>query len=235
MTDTHFVNCTGLDDAPDAKSHLTCAYDIALMSRELRTKHPDITQYTTVWMDTVRDGAFGLSNTNKLIRFYPGATGLKTGFTAGAGYCLSASACRDGMTLIAVVMGAETSPERFAACKTLLDHGFAGYALVTPEAPQAQVPVVLGAQEAVQAVPGESSQLLIDKSQKGLISTHVALEASVPAPVSQGQRLGTLTVTAGDQTLAQIPLVAQTAVPRLTYWQLYAQLLRRLCMAKENA
>ncbi len=97
MTDTHFVNCTGLDDGPEADQHRTSAWDIAIMSRELLNKHPGIKEFTTIWMDTIRGGSFGLSNTNKLVRFYPGATGLKTGFTSGAGYCLSATAQRDGM------------------------------------------------------------------------------------------------------------------------------------------
>ena len=127
MADTHFVNCTGLDDDEDAASHKTSAYDIALMSRELMTKHPDIKKYTTIWMDTVRDGAFGLSNTNKLVRFYSGATGLKTGFTSSAGYCLSATAERDGMELIAVVMGCETSQIRFSACKSMLCQLYRGH------------------------------------------------------------------------------------------------------------
>ena len=144
MEHTHFVNCTGLDDEAEAAQHLTCAYDIAVMSRQLLTFHPDIKKFTTIWMDTVRDGSFGLANTNKLVRFYQGATGLKTGFTAKAGYCLSASAQRDGMELIAVVMGAETSQERFAACKGMLDYGFANFALVTPELSEGQVPVKLG-------------------------------------------------------------------------------------------
>lgn len=141
MTDSHFVNCTGLDDDDSAKEHRTSAMDIAIMSRELLKNHPDITKYTTIWMDTVRNGAFGLSNTNKLIRFYPGATGLKTGFTRQAMYCLSASAEREGLGLIAVVMGCETSQKRFAACKGLLDYGFANYALYTPVFPEAAVPV----------------------------------------------------------------------------------------------
>ena len=130
MNDTHFVNCTGLDDGADAAQHRTSAHDIALMSRQLLKNHPEIRKYTTIWMDSVRGGAFGLSNTNKLIRFYDGATGLKTGFTSGAGYCLSASAAREGMELIAVVMGAESSQIRFQTCKAMLDHGFANYALI---------------------------------------------------------------------------------------------------------
>ena len=134
MNDTHFVNCTGLDDGADASQHRTSAHDIALMSRQLLKEHPDIKKFTTIWMDTVRDGAFGLSNTNKLVRFYSGATGLKTGFTSGAGYCLSASAEREGMELIAVVMGCETSADRFNACKSMLDFGFANFALISAEA-----------------------------------------------------------------------------------------------------
>ena len=234
MADTHFVNCTGLDDSEEAKNHLTCAYDIAVMSRELLKYHPDILKYTTIWMDTVRNGQFGLSNTNKLIRFYPGATGLKTGFTSGAGYCLSASAERDGLGLIAVVMGCETSAQRFTACRQLLDQGFAAYALVTPEIPDAQVRIKLGTQPAVRAVPAEDTQLLIDKTQKSLVETQAALELEVEAPVSKGQRLGTLTVTAGGQTLAQIPLVAEEAVPRLTFGQIFLKLLRRVTMAAEG-
>ena len=132
MNDTHFVNCTGLDDGENASAHRTSAYDIAVMSRELMKNHPDIQKFTTIWMDSVRGGVFGLSNTNKLIRFYAGATGLKTGFTSGAGYCLSATAQREGLSLIAVVMGCATSSERFSACKSMLDYGFANFAMVTP-------------------------------------------------------------------------------------------------------
>ena len=233
MNDTHFVNCTGLDDSPDAKEHLTSAHDIALMSRELLKYHPTIKQFTTIWMDTVRNGAFGLSNTNKLVRFYNGATGLKTGFTSGAGYCLSASAERDGMELIAVVMGCETSQDRFAACKSMLDYGFANFALVAPQSDSvAEVPVKLGTSKIVTAVPGEESALLIDKSQKGLISTELTLDESVTAPVSQGQRIGTMSIKAGEQMLAQIPMVAGEAVPRLTFWQIFGQILRRMTMSK---
>ena len=145
MQDTNFVNCTGLDDSPEAANHKTSAYDIAIMSRELLKNHPLIKKYTTIWMDTVRNGTFGLSNTNKLVRFYSGATGLKTGFTSGAGYCLSASARREGMELVAVVMGAQTSAGRNAACKQLLDYGFANYALISPELSDAcPVPVKVG-------------------------------------------------------------------------------------------
>lgn len=233
MQDTNFVNCTGLDDAENAKEHLTSAYDIAVMSRELMMNHPDIQKFTTIWMDTVRNGAFGLANTNKLVRFYPGATGLKTGFTSGAGYCLSATARRDGMDLVAVVMGAESSKDRFAACKTMLDYGFANYALIQPDLTQSnQVAVKLGAQQTVQAVPAEQPRFLIDKGQKDQVTTRIVLEEQVTAPVSQGQRLGTLTIQAGEQVLAQIPMVAQTGVERLNWWDLTVKMLRRIALAK---
>lgn len=234
MQDTHFVNCTGLDDDPSAKEHLTSAYDIALMSRELLLNHPSIKEFTTIWMDTVRDGTFGLSNTNKLIRFYPGATGLKTGFTSGAGYCLSASAQREDMELIAVVMGCETSQDRFAACKSMLDYGFANYAVIRPAADSFSVPVKLGHEDTVAAVPGELPLLLVEKSQKNQVKIQTALEDSVTAPVSQGQRLGTLTMQVGDQILAQIPMVAQAGVARLSWWDVFVQLLRKTAMARPD-
>ncbi len=232
MADTHFVNCTGLDDGPDAASHVTSAWDIALMSRQLLTQHPDIKKFTTIWMDTVRNGSFGLSNTNKLIRFYSGATGLKTGFTSSAGYCLSASAQREGMELIAVVLGSKTSQERFGACKSLLDYGFANFALVTPETQTARIPVKLGTSELVTAVPARSPRLLVDKAQKSSVTTLLEHKDQVEAPVSRGQRLGTLTVKAGEQVLDQIPLIAENAVPRLTFPQMYLQILKKLTMAR---
>ena len=232
MQDTHFVNCTGLDDDPEAAEHLTSAYDIAIMSRQLLVQHPDIKKFTTIWMDTVRNGTFGLSNTNKLVRFYTGATGLKTGFTANAGYCLSASASREGMELIAVVMGSETSKDRFAACKQLLDYGFSNYALVCPEIRQGQVHVKLGMEKTVGAVPARDPQLLIDKGQKNTVTTELSLEPIVAAPVSKGQRLGTMTVRSGEQVLAQIPMVADRPVQKLTWWQLFTVVMKQIAMAR---
>ena len=235
MNDTNFVNCTGLDDAPDAANHKTSAYDIALMSRELLKNHPDIKKFTTIWMDTVRGGAFGLANTNKMVRFYSGCTGLKTGFTSGAGYCLSSSAQRDGLELIAVVMGAETSQDRFAACKSMLDYGFANFALYTPALQEgASVPVVLGKTDSVNAVPGDSTALLVEKGQLSSVTSEVALEESVTAPVSRGQRLGTLTIKSGEQVLSQVPLVAETGVERLDWGDIFVNLLRRMAMAKSG-
>jgi D-alanyl-D-alanine carboxypeptidase (penicillin-binding protein 5/6) len=203
------------------------------MSRQLLANHPDIKKFTTIWMDTVRDGSFGLANTNKMVRFYQGATGLKTGFTAKAGYCLSASAQREGMELIAVVMGAESSKDRFATCKQLLDYGFANFALVSPETPDASVPVKLGTQTQVSAVPGQQVRLLVDKQQRGDVTVQLQLEESLTAPVSRGQRIGTLTVRSGEQILAQVPLVAEEAVPRLSWWQLFGRVLRQIVMGKQ--
>ena len=232
MNDTNFVNCTGLDDDPSAKDHLTSAYDIALMSRELLVNHPDIQKFTTIWMDTIRDGAFGLSNTNKLVRFYQGCTGLKTGYTSGAGHCLSASAERDGLHLIAVVLGAESSKDRFQACKQLLDYGFANYALVRPELTgDNAVAVKLGTEKTVTAVPAQMPQLLIDKSQRGDVTTQIELEEQVTAPVSRGQKLGTMTIKAGDRVLAQVTMIAKDAVPKLTWWQIFRKLLQKITMA----
>ena len=233
MNDTHFVNCTGLDDDPAAKDHKTSAHDIAVMSRELLANHPDIKQYTTIWMDTIRDGAFGLSNTNKMVRYYPGCTGLKTGFTSSAGYCLSASAARDGLELIAVVLGADTSPNRFAACKSLLDYGFANYALYSPAMQEgASIPVTLGQSESVAVIPETSPQLLVEKSKVNTITSEVTLEPAVDAPVAQGQKLGMLTVKAGEELLAEIPLVAETAVDRLGFPAVMGMVLRKVAMAK---
>ena len=234
MNDTNFVNCTGLDDDPEAANHKTSAHDIAIMSRELLKNHPDIKKFTTIWMDTVRNGAFGLSNTNKLVRFYSGATGLKTGFTSGAGYCLSASAEREGMELIAVVMGCSTSQKRTAACKAMLDYGFANFALVDPKPEQGlSVPVTLGKQKQVKITMGQEGSLLIDKGQKNSVTTEIALEERVAAPVSLGQKLGTMTVKAGEQVLSEIPLVAAEPVKKLSFWEVFVLILKRSAMAKD--
>ena len=233
MEDTHFVNCTGLDDSPEAKDHKTSAYDVALMSRELLGKHPDIRKFTTIWMDTIRNGTFGLSNTNKLIRFYPGATGLKTGFTSGAGYCLSASARRENLELIAVTMGAESSKIRNAACKAMLDYGFAGFALVCPSLEDSiQVPVRLGTEAGVDVALQGDASVLIPKAQKAGLTTKLTLEEFCTAPVEKGTRLGTLTLRSGEETLLEVPLVAAREVKRKTFRDWLLLVLRKASMAK---
>jgi D-alanyl-D-alanine carboxypeptidase (penicillin-binding protein 5/6) len=233
MNDTHFVNCTGLDDSEEAKNHRTSAHDIAVMSRQLLKYHPKIKEFTTIWMDTIRNGTFGLSNTNKLIRFYPGATGLKTGFTSGAGYCLSASAERDGLELIAVVMGAESSPIRNEACKQLLDYGFANFAAVTPEVNVEPVPVTLGKVSEITPVPENMGELLVEKAKKSSVTSIVTLEENLTAPVEQGQVLGKLTVKSGEEILTEMDLISPEDVPRLTWWDLSLLVLKRCAMAKE--
>ena len=228
MADTRFSNCTGLP----ISDHYTSAYDIALMSRQLLF-HPDILSYTTIWMDTIRGGAFGLSNTNRLIRHYPGAVGLKTGFTDSALYCLSAAAQRDGMTLIATVMGAPSSDTRFQGARTLLDYGFANYALTTVHPQQAlpTVPVLLGENELVQPVPEYDCRLLLPKGHSGQLTTEFSIADNVEAPVEQGQRLGEMTVCLDGQPQAVIPLVAAHPVARLTFPALFSRLVRALLMA----
>ena len=230
MTDTHFVNCTGLDDEPEAAEHLTTAYDIALMSREL-LGHEAIKKYTTIWMDTVRDGQFGLSNTNKLVRFYDGTTGLKTGYTSAAGHCLSASAERNGMELIAVVLHCASSTDRFESAKALLNYGFSNYALVTPEPGELPaVPVTLGTAAEISPVLADETPILIDKALAAGVETRVCVDESVTAPVEAGQTLGTLTITSGGQTIAERDLVAPEPVGALRWGDVYLQMLRALCM-----
>ena len=230
MTDTHFVNCTGLDDEPEAAEHLTTAYDIALMSREL-LGHEAIKKYTTIWMDTVRDGQFGLSNTNKLVRFYDGTTGLKTGYTSAAGHCLSASAERNGMELIAVVLHCASSTDRFESAKALLNYGFSNYALVTPEPGELPaVPVTLGTSMEITPVLADETPILIDKALAASVETNVRVDGSVTAPVEAGQTLGTLTITSGGQTIAERDLIAPEAVEALRWGDVFLQMLRALCM-----
>lgn len=224
MNDTTFKNACGLP----AAGHVTSAHDIAVMSRELILNHPDIRQYTTIWMDTLRNGQSQLVNTNKLVRFYEGATGLKTGSTDSALYCLSGTAERDGMELIAVIMKDATSAQRFEDAKTLLSYGFSTYALknVTPETPLAPVPVTLGTQATVQPVLGEGGSLLLEKGKAGDLQQSVTLAESVEAPVARGDVLGTLSVTSGGEVVTEIPLLAGEEVPRVTYGQMLLRLLQ---------
>ena len=229
MDDTNFVNCTGLP----AQGHVTSAYDIALMSRELILRHPTIQEYTTIWMDSIRDGAFGLTNTNRLVRFYNGATGLKTGSTDSAGYCISATARRDDMELIAVILHAPTSPERFEDAKALLDYGFAGYALTTvhPESALPPVSVLLGEDAQVQPVLARDCRLLIQKGQESQITTQITLPEDVEAPVEQGQTLGEMTVSVNGQVRDTVPILAAQPVSRLTIPGIFSRLLQQALMA----
>ena len=231
MDDTHFVNCTGLT----AKGHVTSAYDIALMSRELLTRHPDIRRFTTIWTDTIRGGAFGLANTNKLIRFYDGATGLKTGYTTSAGYCISATAEREGMELIAVIMKGETADKRNTDAKALLNYGFSTYALVSaaPEEPLPALPVSMGQAEQVSlTLPEEGVTALVEKGRVSALERRVDLPSSLTAPVAAGQTVGTLTLLDGETEVLTVPILAAEDVPRRSWSGLFAQLLRMATFAK---
>ena len=229
MADTTFLNCTGLP----AHGHLTSAHDIALMARELILKHPDIREYTTIWMDSIRHGEFGLTNSYRLVRFYEGATGLKTGYTSSAHYCMSATAERDGMELIAVVMKSPTSNQRFDDAKALLDYGFANYAMVPvyPEVPLAPVDVLLGVQAQVQPQLERDCRLLVRKGEEGQVTTRLSMAQDVEAPVEKGQTLGQLEVYVGDELRDAIPILSSRPVDRLSIPGIFTRMLSKLLMA----
>ena len=230
MDDTHFVNPTGLT----AEGHVTSAHDIALMSRELLTKHPDIRSFTTIWTDSIRNGTFDLANTNKLIRRYDGATGLKTGYTASAGYCISATAEREGMELIAVVMKGETADKRNADTKALLNYGFSAYALVSaaPEEPLPTLPVTMGETDSVSlTLPPEALTAVVEKAQAAALERRIDLPESLPAPVRQGQQVGTLTLCSGDTELMTVPILAAEDAAGRSWGRMFTDLLKMAVFA----
>ena len=230
MDDTHFVNPTGLT----AEGHVTSAHDIALMSRELLTKHPDIRSFTTIWTDSIRGGTFDLANTNKLIRRYDGATGLKTGYTASAGYCISATAEREGMELIAVVMKGETADKRNADAKALLNYGFSAYALVSaaPEEPLPTLPVTMGETDSVSlTMPPDALTAVVEKAQAAVLERRIDLPESLPAPVRQGQQVGTLTLCSGDTELLTVPILAAEDAAGRSWGRMFTDLLKMAVFA----
>lgn len=216
MNNTHFSNCTGLDD--DTDDHKTTAYDIALMSREL-LKHDLIREYTNIWMDSLRNGTTQLVNTNKLIRTYPGATGLKTGTTSKAGCCVSASAERDGLELIAVVLGADNSHDRFSGAANLLDWGFANYEIIKLN-PDGLYPVsrkvTHGVKQETNVVHGEMKEVLINKGMADKITAEVDISEEIEAPVTRGQKVGTVTFSINSQILGTCDLTADENIERMT-------------------
>ncbi len=226
MDDTHFANPTGLT----AAGHVTSAYDIALMSRELLTKHPDIRNFTTIWTDSIRNGTFDLANTNKLIRWYDGATGLKTGYTASAGYCISATAEREGMELIAVVMKGETADKRNTDAKALLNYGFSTYTLVSaaPEEPLPALPVTMGEAEQVSlTLPETGVTAVVEKAQASSLEYRVDLPETLAAPIQQGQQVGTLTLCSGDTEVLTVPILAAESVPGRSWGRMFTDLLKQ--------
>lgn len=224
LENTHFTNCTGLFDKDD---HYSSAYDVAVMARTL-IAHEAIKEFSTIWTDTARGGEFGLSNTNRLIHSYQGATGLKTGFTNGAMYCLAATAERDGDAYVAAVLGADTSEDRFQSASVLLSHGFATYTLcdLTASVPLPRVPVTLGQAEMVMLGYGEDAKMLLEKQNAGLLRYVPCLPETVEAPIRTGQPIGTVQVYSGDALLAEIPVTAAEEVPQMTVWQIMGLLLK---------
>ena len=232
MYNTHFVNCCGLE----ADGHLTTARDIAKMSAALLA-HEKIREYTTIWTDTIRDGAFGLTNTNKMIRSYNGMIGLKTGYTSDAGYCLSGAAEREGMMLIAVVLRGETSQSRNDDVAALLNYGFANYTSqkISPDTPLLPIPVQMGKKDVVSVCLAEEKPVLLEKSRiPGLIKT-IEMEACVEAPVQVGDRVGSFTVCDADgATVYSCDIVAAETVERLTLWDLWSRLMSRATFRNGN-
>ena len=229
MTNTHFVNACGLH----AEGHVTSARDVARMSLALM-KHKQIVGYTTLWQDSIRGGAFVLTNTNKLVRTYPGLTGLKTGFTSQAGYCVAATAERDGLALAAVIMQSDSVRARNADAAALLDWGFANYAAVTPcaDRPLGPVRVRLGRRAAIACELAGAETLTVRRAALGSLEKTLELPDEVAAPVRKGDRLGTLTVSLDGAALAELPVTAAEDSARLTVGELFLQMARRLCLRK---
>ncbi len=227
MKNTRFENVTGLDDT--AEHHLTSARDIAIMSREL-IRHKTILQYSSIWMDSIRDGAFGLTNTNRLVRFYPGCTGLKTGSTSKAGFCVSVSAERDGFSLICVIMGAESRDVRNATATQLLDWGFANYGLYHSEATAPEpIPVTGGAVRVCKVSRGTFSCVL----PKNLL-TEVTCEARLPeklsAPVKAGDKIGEIGFFAGGKAVGCVPVIADEEIPRIGFFEVFVRIFARFLL-----
>ena len=228
MKDTNFENCTGLDD--DTENHLTSAYDIALMSRELLS-HERIQNYTTVWMDSLRSGATELVNTNKLVRFYNGTTGLKTGTTSKAGHCISASAMRKNLHLIAVVLGAENSTDRFEGAKALLNYGFANYETVTPNFDSSlitDVNIIKGIEQSVTPQVEKVLPMTLETGTGAKIQPKINLALSVEAPVEKGQVLGTLDFEIDGNVIASYNIVSPVEIRKINFGDMLIRLLRSL-------
>lgn len=229
MRDTNFENCTGLDDT--AENHKTSAHDIALMSCEL-LKHQRITNYTTIWMDSLRDGKTELTNTNKLVHFYEGATGLKTGTTSKAGCCVAASAKRNGLHLVAVVLGSESSDARFASARQMLDWGFANYESVALSADGAQIPAVTvlhGMEDSICVRMPDTKNILLPKGKADSLTQEIDVAATVEAPVEAGQLLGRVYFKSDGEIVCTYDLCNDTLVERLTFQEAFRRILCALC------
>jgi D-alanyl-D-alanine carboxypeptidase (penicillin-binding protein 5/6) len=227
MKSTAFENTNGLDDT--AQNHLTSARDIAIMSREL-IKHKKILEYSSIWMDTVRNGLFGLTNTNRLVRFYRGCTGLKTGSTAKAGFCISATAERDGMSLICVIMGSPTRDERNSAAAALLDWGFANYAVYT-HTPKTLDPLrVKGGSQSSVPIKYDGFLTVTGKGDASGISYRIELDDSVSAPVKKGDKVGEIVFEKDGNTVGKSDVYADGDVDRISFFELWYRILAKFLL-----
>ncbi len=221
MNNTHFVNCTGLP----AENHYTTARDIATMTRELH-KHNKVYDYTKIWMDTLRGGEFGITNTNKLIRFYNGATGMKTGYTSSALYCMSATAERGGMNLIAAVMKSESSDKRFADAKKLLEYGFANYCVFKPENVEFERMKVLGGVKDSVEIYAEQDAILIEKGRQNKVQVRVELDENVTAPFEKNKSVGKIAYSIDGAEIASFPVKTKESVKKITFFGLFTGILK---------
>lgn len=225
MTNTKFVNATGLD----AEGHISSAHDVAIMSAEL-IKHELIKKYSTVWMDSLRDGESELVNTNKLVRFYEGTTGLKTGTTSGAGYCLSATAERNGLSLVAVIMSGDTSADRFNGAKKLLDYGFANYeyASITPKLEANEVLVKNGVTPKTKIAAKENFGALLKKSETTAVTQQINLKQNLTAPIKKDEPIGTADFYLNEEMIGQVEIVATESVDKMTFLTAFLWILHGL-------
>lgn len=226
MAETVFKNCNGLDE----EGHVTSAYDVAVMSKELM-KHNQIFQYTSIWIDYLRDGKTQLVNTNKLLKSYQGITGLKTGTTSQAGSCISATATRDKLSLIAVVLGSATGKDRFKDAAALLDHGFANYTMLVPTLPEnALVPIRVsgGMQSTVDTRANLTGNFLIPKGKEKTVTNTVELSEEIEAPVEEGQRVGKIVYQLDGETIAEYPITAMSDVDKMSFFSVFGVLLKQM-------
>ena len=226
MVNTHFENTNGLDDT--ATHHVTSARDIAIMSRAL-ISHPKILEYSGIWMDSIRDGAFGLTNTNRLVRFYPGCTGLKTGSTAKAKFCISATAERDGLSLICVIMAAETRDIRNAAAAQLLDYGFANYASYRAAAGEKTVRVEGGVTPSCQ-VNYDEFLAVVPKGQSDRVETEILLPEVLTAPLAKGDEVGRVTYRLNGEEIGSVPICVTEGVKKIDLGNLFCRLLAQFLL-----